>query len=216
MSSPDAFTSAIKSNANWAALTAQNDPELFPRLAEGQSPRILWLGCSDSRCPETTILGLKPGDVFVHRNIANVLHPADISSASVIEYAVVHLEVQHVVLCGHTACGGVNAALGNKKLGILDSWLLPLRRLREEHLGELEQFGDDDAGRTLRLVELNVLAGVRLLKENGAILDAIQERGLQVHGVVYDVGTGKLREIIGSGDSQDAIQARLTAFKTTM
>lgn len=159
------------------------------------------------------MLGLKPGDVFVHRNIANVMHAADLSAASVIEFAVVHLKVQHVVLCGHTACGGANAALGNKKLGILDIWLWPLRRLREENLAELEKLGDNAAAKASRLAELNVLAGVRLLKENGAIIDAVEQRGLQVHGVIYDVATGKLREI-ESGDSHDVIKARLTAFKT--
>ncbi|KAL4788145.1 carbonic anhydrase [Aspergillus varians] len=158
MATQDRLTTALRQNKAWAAKVAQDHPELFRKLSSGQQPEILWIGCSDSRCPETTLLGLHPGDVFVHRNIANILHPSDLSAAAVIEFAVGHLAVKHVVVCGHTKCGGVSAVLGNKKLGVLDPWLLPLRQLREKNRERLQGLpGDEEA---LKLVELNVLAGV--------------------------------------------------------
>ncbi|GAD94441.1 carbonic anhydrase [Paecilomyces variotii No. 5] len=207
----DRYQTGLAQNRDWANKTSKEYPELFPTLASGQHPEILWIGCSDSRCPETTILGLQPGDVFVHRNIANVLHAGDINSAAVIEYAVAHLKVKHIVLCGHTSCGGVAAALANKKLGLIDTWLMPLRTLRSQNLELLQSLPPNEA--SLKLVELNVEQGVRTLKENGVVLDAIQERGLKVHGLVYDVASGTLREL-DTSESHAAIKARLTAFKT--
>ncbi|KAH8697634.1 carbonic anhydrase [Talaromyces proteolyticus] len=203
----DKLTTGFQKNKEWASTY----PDNFPALATGQQPEILWIGCSDSRCPETTILGLNPGDVFVHRNIANVIHYSDLSSACVIEYAVAHLKVKHIVVCGHTACGGVNAALGNAKLGNLDAWLLPLRRLRQQNLEALQ--GLEPAEAVVKLAELNVLDGVSKLKETSVVIDAIETRGLTVQGVIYDVASGLLRTI-GGNESQDSLKARLTAFKT--
>ncbi|OKL59825.1 hypothetical protein UA08_04721 [Talaromyces atroroseus] len=192
---------------NWAPAY----PERFPELAHGQKPQILWIGCSDSRCPETSLLGLNPGDVFVHRNIANIVHEADLSSSCVIDFAVGVLKVNHIVLCGHTACGGVNAALGNSKLGILDTWLLPLRKLRQENLEALQAL--EPAHAIVKLAELNVLDGISKLKEKGVVIDAIEQRGLKVHGVIYDVASGLLRDVGGGEESQGAVKARLAAFK---
>jgi carbonic anhydrase len=141
--------------------------------------------------PETAICGLKPGDIFVHRNIANVLYPCDISSACVIEFAVVHLKVKHVVLCGHTSCGGVAAALGNKSVGIIDAWLLPLRTLRMRLRDLLEPLGKEE--RLARLMEENMRDGVRTLKAMSNIIQATKMCGLQVHGLVYNVGAGELQ-----------------------
>ncbi|PYH89298.1 carbonic anhydrase [Aspergillus ellipticus CBS 707.79] len=207
----DAFLSALTHNKEWAAKTAQSDPLLFPTLANGQHPQILWIGCSDSRCPETTLLDLKPGDVFVHRNIANIIHATDLSSSAVIEYAVRHLRVKHVVLCGHTSCGGIAAALGNKPLGILDLWLAPLRQIRAQHLEELQAAKTQEEA-SLRLVELNIMEGVRLLKQKDVVLEAIQERGLRIHALIYDVACGVLREL-ASDETEEAIKARLASFK---
>lgn len=207
----DRYAAGLRLNKEWAAQTARNFPELFPTLASGQTPQILWIGCSDSRCPETTFLGLNPGDVFVHRNIANVLHPGDLSSSAVIEYAIQYLRVKHVVVCGHTACGGVAAAMGNKNLGILDPWLLPLRQLRERNLALLQSMTPDEAA--MKMAELNVREGLNVVKQKGAVLNAIQERGLQLHGLIYDVGSGVLSEL-DTEDSEEVIRARLTAFKT--
>jgi len=189
------FTYALSSNAAWAGYKSHQNPSFFPTLATGQSPTILWLGCSDSRVPETTLLGLQPGDVFVHRNIANIVSPTDINSEAVIEYAVVHLKVKHIVLCGHTSCGGVGAALGDARVGgVLDTWLTPLKALRKKNQEELNAI-EDSGERAIRLAELNVAVGVDTLLSNYVVEEAVKERGLQVHGVVYDIACGKLRDL---------------------
>lgn len=153
---------------------------------------------------------MQPGDVFVHRNIANIVHPTDLSANAVIDYAVNHLKVKHVVLCGHTSCGGVAAALANNRLGLIDTWLLPLRTLRKDHLKMLESLPPKEAA--LKLVELNVQQGVKTLKENHSVLDAMAGRGLEVHGVIYDIGTGKLEELDIQEDDETAT-CRHKAFK---
>jgi carbonic anhydrase len=208
----DKYSAAFSQNKAWASRVAAEKPDLFPKLAGGQSPEILWIGCSDSRCPETTILDLEPGDVFVHRNIANIVHATDLSANAVIEYAVKYLKVKHVVVCGHTSCGGVAAALGNKKLGLIDTWLLPLRTLRKENLKMLESLPAQEAA--LKLVELNVMNGVKTLKENYNILDAMAERDLQVHGLIYDIGKGELSELEIQED-ENTTTSRHKAFKTS-
>jgi carbonic anhydrase len=162
---------------------------------------IVWLGCSDSRVPETTLLGLQPGDVFVHRNIANIISPTDISAFSVIEYAVVHLKVSHIVLCGHTCCGGAAAALGNSRVGgVLDTWLTPLKAIRKANEAELKTISDEGK-RAVRLAELNVQMGVQTLLSNYVVEEAIKERGLRVHGCLYEIGSGKIRDL-GFGDCE--------------
>lgn len=176
-------------NHEWAARTAQTNPALFPALAVGQSPKILWLGCSDSRVPETTVLDLMPGEVFVHRNIANLLPATDLSSLSVLQYAVEVLKVQHIIVCGHYACGGVNAALGDKKLGLIDSWLRGVREVRAKHEKQLEGLSQKE--QSDKLVEFNVIEQVRSVLKNANVQEAIEERDLEVHGWVYNVGTGK-------------------------
>jgi len=142
---PDPFDRLLHGNKAFAHRTAESNPALLKQLAAGQSPEILWLGCADSRVPETTICSCQPGDIFVHRNIANILVPGDASSESVIEYAVVHLGVKRVVVCGHTGCGGAKAAMGEADLGSrLNGWLEPvraIRRMHEEELGKLESVG---------------------------------------------------------------------------
>jgi len=196
----DTFSYALSSNAAWAGYKNHQNPSFFPKLAAGQSPTILWLGCSDSRVPETTLLGLQPGDVFVHRNIANIISPTDINSSAVIEYAVVHLKVQHIVLCGHTGCGGAAAALGDTRVGgVLDTWLTPLKALRRTNEEELKAISDEEK-RGVRLAEMNVEMGVNTLLSNYAVEEAIRDRGLKVHGVLYDVGCGKIRDL-GLGNS---------------
>ena len=157
------------------------------------------------------MLGLQPGDVFVHRNIANILTPTDLSSLSVIQFAVEYLKVKHVVLCGHKSCGGVAAALGNKKLGLIDTWLMPLRELRRRNLKLLQSLNPQEAA--LKLVELNVQMGVEVLMENPVIMEAVADRGLLVHGLVYDVGSGELKEL-EIGEDEEAVKGRTAAFKT--
>ena len=159
------------------------------------------------------ILGLQPGDVFVHRNIANILSPTDLNSLSVIQYAVQYLKVKHIVVSGHTKCGGVAAAMANKKLGLIDTWLLPLRALRRDNLKLLESLEPDEAA--LKLIELNVRAGVKVLEENPVVMDAMQEkeRGLKIHGIIYDVACGELREL-NIEEDEETVRTRKTAFKT--
>ncbi|KAI2636636.1 carbonic anhydrase [Xylaria nigripes] len=191
----DAFSYALSSNQAWAGYKGHQNPDFFPGLAEGQSPDILWLGCSDSRCPETTILGLQPGDVFAHRNIANIISPTDINTSAVIEYAVTRLTVKHVVLCGHSSCGGAAAALSDERVGgVLDTWLTPLKAMRNANKKELAALKDDSA-RAVRMAELNVEAGINVLMANTTIQEAVRERGLQVHGVLFDLGSGKIRDL---------------------
>ncbi|KAL6717603.1 hypothetical protein ACLMJK_005518 [Lecanora helva] len=211
MASNDSFQSCLISNKHWAQTTTTSDPQLLPTLSQGQSPQILWLGCSDSRVPETTILGLKPGDVFTHRNIANILPANDLNSLSVIAYAVEHLHVKHVVVCGHTSCGGCAAALGNDKLGVIDTWIAPLRKLRAQHAQEWDRRGLGEKEKALALVEANVRAGVQTLRENPDVIEGMQSAGLQVHGCVYDLGKGEVRELDCREDEGGA-KSRMEAF----
>ncbi|KAI0518110.1 carbonic anhydrase-like protein [Xylaria bambusicola] len=193
--SEDSFVYALSSNQAWAGYKAHQNPDFFPRLATGQSPEILWLGCSDSRCPETVILGLQPGDVFVHRNIANIISPTDINTSAVIEYAIDQLRVKHVVLCGHSACGGAAAALSDQRIGgVLDTWLTPLKAIRNANKDELMAIRDEKA-RIVRLAELNVEAGIKVLMANMTIQEAIRDRGLQVHSTLFDIGSGRIRDL---------------------
>jgi carbonic anhydrase len=145
--------------------------------------------------PETTVLNLQPGDVFVHRNIANIVSPTDINSQAVIEYAVAHLKVKHIVLCGHTCCGGAGAALGESKVGgVLDTWIAPLKQIAKRNKAELQKI-EDDKQRAVRLAELNVMAGVEILLSNYVVEEAIRTRGLSVHGCIYDIASGRLRDL---------------------
>ncbi|RMZ87459.1 hypothetical protein DV736_g5314, partial [Chaetothyriales sp. CBS 134916] len=207
----DAYSKVFNNNSTWRRSLAEHHPELFEQLGKGQSPQILWVGCADSRCPETTILGLQPGEIFCHRNIANILTPNDLNSLSVIQYAVQYLKVKHIIVCGHTSCGGIAAALGNKKLGLIDTWLMPLRTLRRENLELLESLSEQDRG--LKLVELNVRSSINVLLENPTVIDAIAERDLAVHGLIFDVGTGELREL-DIHEEESVIKTRTVAFRT--
>ncbi|CAD6503770.1 BgTH12-05515 [Blumeria graminis f. sp. triticale] len=189
------FDYALKSNDAWANYKGHQNPAFFQKAEAGQSPSILWLGCSDSRVPETTVLGLQPGDVFVHRNIANIISPTDINSMAVIEYAVEHLKVNHIMLCGHTCCGGATAALDDVRVGgVIDTWITPLRALRRTNAEEMAEIKDTKQ-RAIRLAELGVEMGVRNLLNNFSVNQAINERGLTVHGCIYDIGCGKIRNL---------------------
>ncbi len=171
------------------------DPYFFETLAKGQSPETLWMGCADSRVPETTVLDAKPGDIFVHRNIANVIHSDDLNAGSVIEYAVAHLKVKRIIICGHTKCGGAIAALGDADLGeTLNAWLGPLREIRRKHQSELDGLGSDDE-RAVRLAELNVLNSLEVLQQKETVKKAMTERGLSVHGALFHLASGELQTL---------------------
>ncbi|EGP88969.1 unnamed protein product [Zymoseptoria tritici ST99CH_1A5] len=211
MSANDAYKHALECNKKWADEVSKTDPSFLPNAAKGQAPPILWLGCADSRVPETVILGCKPGDVFTHRNIANIINPTDVSLLSIVQFAVFHLKVKHIVVCGHTSCGGVKASLANTKLDILDIWLQPLRALRERYSDELEALPDETARSTF-LAQRNVYHGLENLKRMPTVIDAMRERGVEVHGVLYHLDTGLLEEVLDEEDEKTA-KKRVTNFE---
>jgi len=183
----------------------------FGPLAENQKPKVLWIGCSDSRVPESTILRLPPGEVFVHRNIANMVPNTDLSSLSVIQYAVEVLGVEDIIVCGHTDCGGASNALGNKRHGLVDHWLQNLRDIRERHEGELSKISNFRE-RVQRLAELNVIAQVMNLRRHANIQDAVKKgkeegKGLKIHGLLYDVATGSLKDLEAPEDAAAELYA---------
>ncbi|KAF2744040.1 carbonic anhydrase [Sporormia fimetaria CBS 119925] len=189
----DALDRIVEGNRIYAQKTAAKDPNAFLELSKGQAPEILWIGCADSRIPETTICHSRPGELFVHRNIANCVHADDMNAASVVEYAVAHLKVKRIVVCGHSKCGGAIASLGDADLGTtLNTWLHPARELRRRHKAELDALPDDDV-RALRLAELNVHQSIDVLRQHPAVKKAVGDRGLTVHGLIYDIGAGQLR-----------------------
>lgn len=184
----------LQKNKDWAASVEENDPGFFQRLAEQQKPRFLWIGCSDSRVPANQITGLMPGEVFVHRNVANVVLQTDINCMSVVEFAITRIKVRHIIVCGHYGCAGVKAAIDNTTVGIVDTWLSPIRALYQRNKAELEQLAPEDAAR--RLCELNVIDQVRSLCSTNVIGD-VWDRGqeLDVHGFVYGVEDGLIKHL---------------------
>ncbi|NKI26524.1 carbonic anhydrase [Arenibacter sp. 6A1] len=184
----------FKNNEKWIEGKLQNDPKFFSDLVKGQKPEILYIGCSDSRVAAEEVMGLGPGDVFVHRNIANMVISIDLNAMSVINYAVDHLKVQHVIVCGHYSCGGVKAAMQSADLGILNPWLRNIRDVYRIHKTELNAIEDEDQ-KYDRLVELNVQEQCINLIKTAAIQRAHRDRNLKVHGWVFDVKTGKLIDL---------------------
>ena len=182
-------------NRAWADGRVAADPEFFARLLDIQRPELLWIGCSDSRVPANDIVGLAPGELFVHRNVANVVPVTDLNAMAVIEYAVSSLGVRHIIVCGHYRCGGVRAALEGHQAGAVALWLQPLRNLADEHCEELDALPSDEA-RWDRLCELNVVAQVGAVARSEVVQTA-WERGaeLAVHGWIYDLADGLLCDL---------------------
>ena len=181
-------------NRKWAAAKRADNPEYFVNLAKGQQPEILYIGCSDSRVTAEELMGLGPGEVFVHRNIANTVPNMDVNALSVIEYAVAHLKVKHVVVCGHQGCGGVKAAMSDQGLGILDPWLRNIRDVYRLHREELDGMNDENE-RYRRLVELNVQEQCINVLKVESVQRARRERGMQISGLVFDIATGELQDL---------------------
>ncbi len=181
-------------NEAWIASRLKKDPDYFENLARGQEPEILYIGCSDSRVAAEELMGLQPGEVFVHRNIANMVVSIDLNMMSVVNYAVSILKVNHVIVCGHYFCGGVKAAMQAKDLGILNPWLRNIRDVYRHHKYELNSISDESE-RYNRLVELNVQEQCMNLIKTAAVQKAFRERGLKVHGWVFDIQTGKLIDL---------------------
>ncbi|HBF19683.1 MAG TPA: carbonic anhydrase [Cryomorphaceae bacterium] len=184
----------FKNNQNWVQEKLSIDSNYFSNLSKGQSPDILYIGCSDSRVTAEELMGVSPGEAFVHRNIANMVPNTDLSAMSVIEYAVLHLKVNHVVICGHYYCGGVKAAMQSQDLGILNPWLRNIRDVYRTHRKELNDIQDEDQ-RYKRLVELNVQEQCINVIKTAAVQRAYRERGLKVHGWVFDINSGKLIDL---------------------
>jgi carbonic anhydrase len=181
-------------NREWAAAMVADDPGFFTELAEHQSPEYLWIGCSDSRVPANQIVGLQPGDVFVHRNVANVVVHTDLNCLSVLQYAVDVLRVAHVVVCGHYGCGGVAAALEGARHGLIDNWLRHVTDVAEKHESELALLPENE--RLARLCELNVVEQVVNICQTTIAEDAWgRGQPLTVHGIVYGLEDGLLRDL---------------------
>ena len=184
----------FENNRAWAARMEREQPGFFNHLALQQSPKYLWIGCSDSRVPANEIIGLSPGEVFVHRNIANMVNNSDLSSMTVIDYAVTHLKVSHIVVCGHYYCGGVKAAMQSADLGILNPWLRNIRDVYRLHKDELNKIEDEDS-KYKRLVELNVQEQCVNVIKTAQVQKAHRERNITVHGWVFDIKSGKLIDL---------------------
>jgi len=185
----------FESNRRWAAQTERERPGFFTRLLAQQAPQYLWIGCADSRVPANQITGLAPGEVFVHRNVANLVVHTDLNCLSVLQFAVDLLRVRHVIVCGHYGCSGVHAALLGHKVGLADNWLRHVQDVRERHAAELDAIGDA-AARGARLCELNVMAQVRHVCEATVVQDAwTAGRPLAVHGWIYGLDDGLLRDL---------------------
>ncbi len=190
----ESLKTLLDGNKAWAAAQVQQDPEFFSRLAKQQAPEYLWIGCSDSRVPANQITNLQPGEVFVHRNIANVVVQTDMNVLSVLQFAVEVLKVKHVIVCGHYGCGGVKAALENQRHGLIDNWLRHIQNIARRREGELE--GLDPAKTLDRLCELNVIANAENVARTTIIQDA-WDRGqkVDIHSWIYRLDNGLLSSI---------------------
>lgn len=184
----------FNSNKSWIKQKLSEDDKYFEKLASGQSPKVLYIGCSDSRVTAEEVMGLGPGDVFVHRNVANLIVNGDLNVMSVIEYAVEHLKVEHVVICGHYGCGGVKAAMQSADLGILNPWLRNIRDVYRLHATELEAISDETA-QYRRLVELNVQEQAINAIQTPVVQKAAREREIKVHGWVFELASGEIIDL---------------------
>jgi carbonic anhydrase len=201
-------------NRAWAAAVTARDPQFFETLSKQQSPRYLWIGCADSRVPANEIVGLRPGELFVHRNVANVVVHADLNCLSVLQYAVDVLGVVHVIVCGHYGCGGVVAADANQSIGLVDNWLRHVQDVRERHRDLLDRC-EDATVRTDRLCELNVIEQVRNVCATTVVQDAWRrQQRLTIHGWAYGLRDGLLRDLevtIATAADLDEAYARAVA-----
>ena len=200
----------FEKNRVWSLQQLQDDPEYFQRLVNQQAPKYLWIGCSDSRVPANQITGLNPGEVFVHRNIANVIVHTDLNCLSVIHYAIQVLRVQHVIVCGHYGCGGVRAALDGQSNGMIDNWLRHIEDVRERHALLLESIPDYE-GKWAKLCELNVIEQVRNLARTTPVSDAWKSgQELMLHGWIYGLQDGRLVDLEISASCREEVDLSYT------
>src|SRR5690348_3422591 len=206
----------LERNRAWAGAMVRRDPRFFARLAEQQAPQYLWIGCSDSRVPANEIVDLAPGEVFVHRNVANVVVHTDLNCLSVMQFAVDVLKVRHIIVCGHYGCGGVNAALMKERHGLIDNWLRHIQDVQQQHAPSLRQIADARA-KADRLCELNVIEQVSNVCRTSIVQDAwARGQPLAVHGWIYGLHDGLLRDLgttaRDAGDADAAYGRALAAL----
>lgn len=189
------YNSLLENNKEWVASKLNEDPDFFLKLAKGQQPPLLWIGCADSRVPANEIIGAQPGEVFVHRNIANMVLHTDMSMLSVLDYAVNVLKVRHVIVCGHYGCGGVQAAMTNHSFGLIDNWIRHIKDVYRLHNLELDRIQDQNS-RFNRFVEVNVIEQVNDLAKTSIVQTAwANGQPLHLHGWVYDVADGLINDL---------------------
>lgn len=189
------YKNLLENNKKWVAEQLEKDPEFFERLSKGQQPPILWIGCSDSRVPANQIIGAEPGEVFVHRNIANMVIHSDMNMLSVMDYAVNALKVKHIIVCGHYGCGGVQTAMTNKHVGIIDNWVRHIKDVYRLHASTLDAISDEKA-RFDKFVELNVQEQVNDVAKTTIVQKAWSNgQDLHVHGWVYDIKDGLINDL---------------------
>lgn len=189
------YNNLLENNKKWVERMLDKDPAFFERLSHGQQPPILWIGCADSRVPANEIIGAQPGEVFVHRNIANMVIHTDMSMLSVLDYAINILKVKHVIVCGHYGCGGVQAAMTNKPFGLIDNWIRHIKDVYRFHQPELDAI-EDETTRFNRFVELNVYEQVLDLAKTSIIQTAWEnQQNVHIHGWVYDIKDGLINDL---------------------
>ena len=189
------YEKLLANNKKWVKEQLALEPQYFEKLAKGQAPEYLWIGCSDSRVPANTITGTEPGEMFVHRNIANMVVHSDMNMLSVLSYAVEVLKVKHIIVCGHYGCGGIMAAMRNKQVGLIDNWLRHIKDVYRYHHHELDAITDETL-RARRFVELNVMEQVHDLGKTSIVQNAWKNKQpLHVHGWVYDIHDGIIKDL---------------------
>jgi carbonic anhydrase len=189
------YSKLLENNKLWVSRKLKKDPQFFHKLSEGQAPPVLWIGCADSRVPANEIIGAEPGEVFVHRNIANMVLHTDMSMLSVLDYAVNVLKVKHVIVCGHYGCGGVKAAMGNQHIGLIDNWIRHIKDVYRFHAKELNAI-EDEKERFDRFVELNVFEQVQDLAKTSIVQEAwLKGQDVAIHGWVYGVHDGVIKDL---------------------
>jgi carbonic anhydrase len=205
----------LDGNRNWVKEKLSSDPDFFTKLSKGQSPEFLWIGCSDSRVPANEITGTQSGDIFVHRNIANVVVHTDFNLMSVLQYAVEILKVKHIIVCGHYGCGGVNAAMDRKSYGLVNQWLRNIAEVYAKYSNELGAIENKNE-RSDRLVELNVIEQVKNLAKTAIVQKAWKNHQLEVHGWVYGLDCGLIKDlnviVNGQSDIEPIFRYELESF----
>jgi carbonic anhydrase len=185
----------LENNRKWAEGKIKDDPQFFERLSKFQNPEYLWIGCSDSRVPANVIIGLQPGEVFVHRNVANIVVHTDMNCLSVIQFAVEVLKVKHIIVCGHYGCGGVQAAMGNKEYGLIDNWLRNIKEVYKDYKNEIDSIKDQNE-KVNKLCELNVATQVLNVCHTTIVQNAWQSgERLAVYGWIYDIKDGLIKDL---------------------